>query len=148
MNMNYRTTDLMNELSETSDSAGFKEFLNDHKDMASYSNLGDFLNDYFKSHSDINITAVIKRSNLDRGYAYQILNGRKPHPSKYKLVILCMCIGMNLKDIQRALTISGCAVLYPKIDLDAALIVCINNEYNSAIQINEFLNQNGLELTL
>ncbi len=148
MGMNYRTTDLMNELSETSDSTGFKEFLSGHKDMNLYNNLGDFFNDYFKSHANIDITAAIKRSNLDRGYAYQILNGRKTHPSKYKLVILCMCIGMNLKDIQRALTISGCAVLYPKIDLDAALIVCINNEYNSAIQINEFLSQNDLELIL
>lgn len=145
--MNYRTTDLMNELSETSGSDGFKEFLNSHKDMTSYNDLGDFFNDYLKRHPDIDVTDAIKRSNLDRGYAYQILNGRKPHPGKYKLVMLCMCIGMKLKDIQRALTISGCAVLYPKIDLDAALIVCINNEYNSAIQVNEFLSKNNMELT-
>ena len=146
--MNYRTTDLMNELSKTSDKDGFKEFLNDHKDMTSYNSLCDFFNDYFKSHPDVIVTDAIKRSNLDRGYAYQILNGRKPHPGKYKLVILCMCMGMKLKDIQRALTISGCAVLYPKIDLDAALIVCINNDYNEAMKINEFLSQNNLELTL
>ena len=145
--MNYRTTDLMNELSETSGSDGFKEFLNSHKDMTSYNDLGDFFNDYLKRHPDIDVTDAIKRSNLDRGYAYQILNGRKPHPGKYKLVMLCMCIGMKLKDIQRALTISGCAVLYPKIDLDAALIVCINNDYNSAIQVNEFLSKNNMELT-
>lgn len=145
--MNYKTTDLMNELSETSGSDGFKEFLNSHKDMTSYNDLGDFFNDYLKHHPNIDVTDAIKRSNLDRGYAYQILNGRKPHPGKYKLVMLCMCIGMKLKDIQRALTISGCAVLYPKIDLDAALIVCINNEYNSAIQVNEFLSKNNMELT-
>lgn len=148
MNINYRTTDLMNELAETSGNDGFREFLNGHKNMLSYNNLGDFFNEYFKSHPDIDITAAIKRSNLDKGYAYQILNGRKSHPGKYKLVILCMCIGMKLKDIQRALTISGCAVLYPKIDLDAALIVCINNDYNEAMKINEFLSQNDLELTL
>ena len=145
--MNYRTTDLMNELSEASGSDGFKEFLNSHKDMTSYNDLGDFFNDYLKHNPDIDVTDAIKRSNLDRGYAYQILNGRKPHPGKYKLVMLCICIGMKLKDIQRALTISGCAVLYPKIDLDAALIVCINNEYNSAIQVNEFLSKNNMELT-
>lgn len=106
----------------------------------------DFFNDYLKSHHNIDVTSAIRRSNLDRGYAYQILNGRKPHPGKYKLVMLCICIGMKLKDIQRALTISGCAVLYPKINLDAALIVCINNEYSSAIQVNEFLSKNNMEL--
>ncbi len=145
--MNYRTTDLMNELSKTSGSDNFKEFLINHKNMTSYSDLGDFFNDYFKSHPGIDVTDAIRRSNLDRGYAYQILNGRKPHPGKYKLVMLCICIGMKLKDIQRALTISGCAILYPKIDLDAALIVCVNSGYKSAIQVNEFLSKNNMELT-
>ena len=67
--MNYRTTDLMNELSETTGSDGFKEFLNSHKEMNSYSDLGDFFNDYLKSHPNIDVTSAIRRSNLDRGYA-------------------------------------------------------------------------------
>lgn len=96
-------------------------------------------------HPDIDITSAVKRSNIERGYAYQILNGRKSHPGKYKLAILCICMGMNLKEIQRALTISGSSVLYPKIPMDAALIVCINSGYNSALQINEFLCSNGLD---
>ena len=88
---------------------------------------------------------VIKRSNLDRGYAYQILNGRKPHPGKYKLVLLALCAGMNLKEIQRALTISGNAVLYPKFPQDAALIVCINQNCTSAFEVMNFFAENNLD---
>lgn len=144
--MNYRTTDLMNELSNASNGDSFKNYINEHKDMTSFTNLGDFFNDYIRRHPDLDITDVIKRSNIDRGYAYQILNGRKSHPGKYKLVILCICLGMKLKDIQRALTISDNAILYPKITLDAALIVCINNNYRSALEVEEFLSENGLSL--
>lgn len=143
--MNYRTTDLMNELKNISGEDGFKDFTEKHNDITIYDSLNDYLNDYLKLHPDVDITSVIKRSNIDRGYAYQILNGRKNHPGKYKLTVLCICMGMNLKDIQRALTISGSSVLYPKIPVDAALIVCINSGYNSALQINEFLCSNGLE---
>lgn len=116
-----------------------------HSDITTYESLNDYFNYYMQHHPDIDITTAVKRSNIERGYAYQILNGRKSHPGKYKLAILCICMGMNLKEIQRALTISGSSVLYPKIPMDAALIVCINSGYNSALQINEFLCSNGLD---
>lgn len=144
--MEYRTTDLLNELSKKGIENNFKDFMEEHKNIDSFDCLRDFFNDYFKSNPDINVADAIKKSNIDRGYAYQILSGRKPHPGKYKLVMLCICFEMNLKNIQRALTISGNAVLYPKYELDAALIVCINNGYSSMIQVTEFLCRNGLEL--
>ena len=100
---------------------------------------------YFKDHPELLTADVIKRSNLDRGYAYQILNGRKPHPGKYKLVLLALCAGMNLKEIQRALTISGNAVLYPKFPQDAALIVCINQNCTSAFEVMNFFAENNLD---
>lgn len=143
--MNYRTTDLMNELKNISGEDGFKNFEKKHSDITTYESLNDYFNYYIQHHPDIDITTAVKRSNIERGYAYQILNGRKSHPGKYKLAILCICMGMNLKEIQRALTISGSSVLYPKIPMDAALIVCINSGYNSALQINEFLCSNGLD---
>ena len=108
-------------------------------------NLQDYFNLYSKDHPGFLTADVIKRSNLDRGYAYQILNGRKPHPGKYKLVLLALCAGMNLKEIQRALTISGNAVLYPKFSQDAALIVCINQNCTSAFEVMNFFAENNLD---
>lgn len=64
---------------------------------------------------------------------------------KYKLVLLALCAGMNLKEIQRALTISGNAVLYPKFPQDAALIVCINQNCTSAFEVMNFFAENNLD---
>lgn len=140
-----RTTDLLNELLNNESGDHFTTYLASHSEDMACENLRDYFNQYFKAHPNVTIADVIKRSNLDRGYAYQILNGRKPHPSKYKLVLLALCAGMSYKEIQRALTISGNSVLYPKFPQDAALIVCINNNYTSAIEVMNFFAENDLE---
>ena len=56
-----------------------------------------------------------------------------------------LCAGMNLKEIQRALTITGNAVLYPKFPQDAALIVCINQNCTSAFEVMNFFAENNLD---
>ena len=140
-----RTTDLLNELSTDDSNIHFKSYITSHADDMSCDNLQDYFNLYFKDHPELLTADVIKRSNLDRGYAYQILNGRKPHPGKYKLVLLALCAGMNLKEIQRALTISGNAVLYPKFSQDAALGVCINQNCTSAFEVMNFFAENNLD---
>ncbi len=142
---NKRTTDLLNKLSSEDSESYFKKYAPEWEEQAGYKNLKDYFNAYFSRHPELLPADVIKRSNLDRSYAYQILNGTKKHPGKYKLTLLCLSAGMNLKETQRALTISGCSVLYPKIACDAALIICINNGYNSAIEVTNFFNENGLE---
>ena len=141
---NKRTTELLNLLSSEGSESYFKKYAPEWEEMSGYTNLKDYFNAYFSNHPDITPAEVIKRSDLDRGYAYQILNGTKKHPGKYKLVLLCLCAGMTLKETQRALTISGCSVLYPKITCDAALIICINNGYNTMLQVMDFFNENGL----
>ena len=141
-----RTTDLLNELLDEQSDGHFKSYMKAHISDMACDNLQEYFNLYFKEHPEISVSEVIKRSNLDRGYAYQILNGRKTHPGKYKLVLLALCSGMTLKEIQRALTISGNSVLYPKFPQDAALIVCINNNYTSAIEVMNFFAENDLEL--
>lgn len=142
---NKRTTDLLNKLSSEDSEAYFKKYAPAWEERSGYTNLKDYFNAYFSSHPKQSLADVIRRSNLDRSYAYQIFNGTKKHPGKYKLTLLCMCAGMNLKETQRALTISGCSVLYPKITCDAALIICINNGYNSMLQVTDFFNKNGIE---
>lgn len=77
-----RTTDLLNELSTDDSNIHFKSYITSHADDMSCDNLQDYFNLYFKDHSELLTADVIKRSNLDRGYAYQILNGRKPHPAE------------------------------------------------------------------
>ena len=83
-----RTTDLLNELSTDDSNIHFKSYITSHADDMSCDNLQDYFNLYFKDHPELLTADVIKRSKLDRGYAYQILNDKKPHPGKYNLLHL------------------------------------------------------------
>ena len=50
----------------------------------------------------------------------------------------------NLKETQRALKLAGCAELYPRIDVDAAIIICINNSIHKVADIEEFFLKNDI----
>jgi hypothetical protein len=69
---------------------------------------------------------AIKCSNIERGYAYQILRGAKD-AKRDKYIRLAIGIGLNLEDTQRLLTIAQHGILYSKILRDAVIIFGINN---------------------
>lgn len=61
------------------------------------------------------------------------------HSQKYKLITLCIAMGMSVKETDRALLLANQPKLSPKIQKDAALIICINHKYRSVYKVNEFL---------
>ena len=50
---------------------------------------------------------VIKRSNIDKNYAYQIFNGNKTHPSRDKMIALAIGMGLNVLETRKLLKIAG-----------------------------------------
>ena len=52
---------------------------------------------------------------------------------------LCIAMGMSVKETDRALLLANQPKLSPKIQKDAALIICINHKYRSVYKVNEFL---------
>jgi hypothetical protein len=145
---NLSTTDLLNEINNMKDAGEFKNFVSSHPSDEASKDLKSYFNSYFSDKPDLDIPDIIRRSNLDRGYAYQIFNGRKQHPGKYKLVMLCLCAGMNFREIQRALAISGNSSLYVKNPQDAAFIVCINQGFSSMLEVSDFFEKNDIPFPL
>jgi len=72
---------------------------------------------------------AIERSNIERGYAYQILRGAKD-AKRDKYIRLAIGIGLNLEDTQRLLTVARHGILYSKILRDAVIIFGINNHFD------------------
>ena len=99
----------------------------------------------FMKREGLSKTNLVRGSGLDRTYGYQILNGLR-HPSKDKLLALCIAGKMPLKEIQRVLKIGQTGVLYPKDPRDAVIILCINNKLYSITEINNILEQKGFEI--
>jgi transcriptional regulator with XRE-family HTH domain len=68
---------------------------------------------------------LIRRSSLERSYYYQIMKGKR-HPSRDKILRLCIGAGLTLRETTRALELSENAPLYPKSRRDIIITVAIN----------------------
>ena len=143
------TTSLLKHVSNITDVKSGDDFLNQHKHSK---NLPDFWNEYLSAHPSLKLSDIIRESQVSREYAYEIISGRKSHPGRDRVIALCFSAGMDYNETNRALTLSGNNPLYIKNDRDAAIIMCINfkqqnkKEFQSIIQVNEFLSNRGYNL--
>lgn len=69
---------------------------------------------------------IIRRSNLDRTYAYQIFAGKK-HPTRDKLLQLCFGFGLSLDEAQSLLKQTGFSQLYSKNKRDFIIMHAIEH---------------------
>ena len=78
-------------------------------------------------------------ANIPPSYGNQIFNGTKQHPGKYKLIPICIAMGMSLTETNRALRLAKAPELDPRNKQDMALIICINEKVRTIYNVNEFL---------
>lgn len=125
------TTQLLNILSETDN---LDDILEKIPDLSFSLLLESFCERAHMTKSDL-----IKKTNLDRTYAYQIFNNTK-NPSQDKVIQLALALSLNLHDTNLLLTLSNNKSLYPKLKRDAVIIFCINKKY-SVMETNELLDE-------
>lgn len=89
-------------------------------------------------------TRLIKRSNIEKSYIYQILNGRR-NPSRDKIVRIALATNLSLDETQKLLTMGNKSILYPRRGRDAALVCCIMNKY-TLVKTQEFLYDLGYDV--
>ncbi len=80
---------------------------------------------------------VIRDSQIQRNYGYQILDGTK-NPGRDKVIAICLSASCTLEETQRALALAGAGALYPKKIRDSILIFALNRQL-SVSQTNELL---------
>ena len=89
------------------------------------------------TQKNITRSELIKNTNLDRTYAYQILSGDK-NGTKDKILQICIALSCSVEETNQLLTISNNAKLYAKVKRDSLIIFALNNDY-SVLQTNELL---------
>lgn len=72
------------------------------------------------------VPQLIEKSDLNRVYVYEILNGKKK-PSRDKIIAMAIALEVGIKEAQRILRIGGVSELYPRDARDAVIIFCIEN---------------------
>jgi hypothetical protein len=120
-------------------------FQESHPVHHSFHSLADYLNHYLYDHPDLEKPKLYLDSNLKKSYGDQFFNGYRKHPDKYKLIPLCIAMGMDLTETGRALRLAQQPALDPRKELDMALIICINQQVRSMDKVNDFLAECGLE---
>jgi len=107
--------------------------------------LNEYLNGYIGENGLVTAD-VIRKSLLSRDYAYSILNGNRPNPTRDRVIALCIAMHMKLDEVQRALELCNAGILYPKDARDMAIIICINTEVHDIADINDFLSEKGFDV--
>lgn len=84
----------------------------------------------------ISKTQVIRSSNLDRTYCYQILSGKRK-PSRNKLLQISLGLRFNTKETKNLIRFFGLSELYPKNRRDA--IILFSTEKRMGLEETELL---------
>lgn len=137
--MKKSTTDLLNELNQTSH---IDQYLKENGEYIIDQSLSKYLCDIIES-KNLSKSDIIKKSDINEIYGYQIFSGKRT-PSRNKL--LCICIGADftLEETNETLKVAGFSPLFPKIKRDSIIIFGIQNRHQ-IWEINESLYNHQLQ---
>lgn len=142
--MNEKPTYELDKILSSVEPEHFNRYRNE-ENTDSQMTISEFFNSYI-GHNGLELSNVIKHSDIPSGYAYGILNGNRANPSRDRVIALCIACHMNLTDTNRALKIAGLSPLYSKVSRDAAIIIMINQGESDIHVINEFLYTHKLDI--
>lgn len=80
---------------------------------------------------------VIRDSQLDRTYAYQIFSGMR-RPNRDKVVAIGIAMGLPVEEMQRLLRIAGHPPLYVKNRRDSVILFAVDKQVSLG-ELNELL---------
>lgn len=130
-----KSTEELLELLENLDIEEFKkEESFQNVDMPTY--LNDILNQHNLQPKD-----VILKLNMERSYAYQILNGRR-NPTRNFLIRIAFLCQLSVDETQKLLSAGNRPILYPRNRFDAAVLYCIQHGLSEE-ELNELLKDIG-----
>lgn len=140
-----KTVELMSVLNNIENESCLDEFLKITKENFSDLGLPGFFEGVCKE-KNISKSLLIKNSEIDRTYGYQILNGSKK-PSRDKILQLCISANLTLNHSNKALKLGNVGELYPKNPRDSIIIFGINKKLD-IFKIDELLYSRNFETLL
>lgn len=140
-----KKTELLNqEMQDIKTNEALDRFIEDNI-VQQYSSFHEYFNEYIGAH-DLALPEILKLSNIDKGYFYNIVNGRR-QPKRDKILCLCIASGMDVRHTNRALRIGGVSELYPKNERDVRIQFVLNNGVTRSVpEVNMMLHDAGLDI--
>ena len=136
-----KTTDqLAHEISRATD---ILDYLEENRGEMMLSSLPEYLSGWLVAKG-VSKADVVRRSNLNKGYVYQIFLGKK-YPSRDKVIALAFGLGLDAPETQTLLKQAGYRELYPRDPRDALLLFAIG-QGQTIIAANELLYDHNIEV--
>lgn len=132
-------------------SAGLDERMRKARDIDEYldENQEYMLNQSLREHLNallvqkgLRVVDVVRGSQLDRKYVYQIFDGKK-HPSRDKLIAIAFGLGLDEEETQRMLKVSGNKELYVRNRRDAVILFALQRK-KTLMETNYLLDDHGM----
>ena len=139
--MTDKTSDLMDQLKKAGTPEEIEKYLKEIRDKYP-KDFSSFIKAIL-AEKGLSITDVQKKSDIERTYMYQIMNGRR-HPGRDKIIKIAVACEMTLAECQRALEIEQEGILYAKSSRDSLIIYAINKKM-SVNELNSFLEDHKLD---
>ena len=136
-----KTTDELR--NEIANSANILDYFAENREEMQVDSLPEYLEGWLKA-KNLTKADVVRRSNLNKAYVYQIFLGRK-YPSRDKVIALAFGLGLNAQDTQTLLKQAGYRELYPRDPRDALLLFATGQSMN-IIDANELLYDHNVEV--
>ena len=109
----------------------------------------NFFNEYLAANPTLKLAEIIKDSDIDKTYAYQMINGTKRNLSRDYVIALCYAARMNLDEVNHALIYTKSGQLYSKTNRDAYLIFAFSKnrkDHRSLVsELNFSISERGHE---
>lgn len=132
--MKKTTNELLELLKQSSDASSYMEHASD--DLIQQIPLSEYLSDMIvlkKTQKG----EIIRRSNLDRGYVYDIFSGKKM-PSRDKVLAICFALPLSAEETQMLLKSTGYPPLYIRLERDSVILFALEHRL-SLNDANELL---------
>jgi hypothetical protein len=145
MNRNNLTATLNDGIDNITNASALEKWLKDNDCDLIHKTLKNHLDELI-FQKELDIPDIIRDSELDKGYVYQIFSGRRT-PSRDKLVAIAFGMHLSLDETQELLKISGNKELYSRQKRDAILMFAFNKSLN-IYEADELLADHGCDTLL
>ena len=140
--MRKNTSELLNEICR---SKSMDMWAEEHTDaIIEEMSLAEYLEGLLETYG-VKKNDIIRRSDLDQTYGYQIFQGVKKNPSREKLLRLAIAFPLSVDETKRLLYYGGAETLYPRVPRDAYLMFAIHNHF-TVLETDEYLDAHGEKL--
>jgi hypothetical protein len=138
-NQEMDTESLENRLTQA---GGVEDFWRDNELNLREMTLADFLSKLL-AQKGLKKAEVIRRSEMDRCYAYHIFGGQKENPSRDRVLALALAMELSPKETQHFLHYAGAGALYVRDHFDSVIWYAL--EYKLGVtETNLLLDELGL----